>query len=186
MVEAMKRALFLLASLAFLPLPAASAHQLDEYLQATLVAIGPGEIRLQMNLTPGVAIAKLVTGLMDRDHDGVISTDEGTAYAGSLKRDLLVRLDDREARLDLVPSKFPAPADLLTGSEIVQLEFSIAPGALAAGSHRLRIENRHLGTISVYLVNAAMPKSDRIKVVAQTRNENQSTGEIEFSVNPAR
>src|SRR5579859_4000887 len=34
------------------------AHRLDEYLQATLVTIEPGEIRLQINFTPGVAVAE--------------------------------------------------------------------------------------------------------------------------------
>ena len=72
------------------------AHQLDEYLQATLVDIEPGKIRLQMDLTPGVAVAERLLGLIDRNRDGVISPDESTAYAELLKRDLVVRLDGRK------------------------------------------------------------------------------------------
>ena len=54
---------FLVIFLALLARPErAAAHQLDEYLQGTLVAIEPGEIRLQMNLTPGVAVAEKVLG----------------------------------------------------------------------------------------------------------------------------
>ena len=55
------------------------AHQLDEYLQATLVVIEPDRIRLQINLTPGVAVAEQVLSLIDRDHDRLISTNEAAA-----------------------------------------------------------------------------------------------------------
>ena len=76
MVEAvtttLRRLALLLALLAF---PSAVfAHRDDEYLQATLVAIEPSGIRLQINLTPGVDVAEQVLALIDRDQDGVIST----------------------------------------------------------------------------------------------------------------
>src|SRR5579862_2598883 len=58
----------------------ALAHRLDEYLQATLVTIDPVEIRFQINLTPGVEVADEVLDQVDRDHDGVISTNEASAY----------------------------------------------------------------------------------------------------------
>ena len=56
------------------------------------------------------------------------------------------------------------------------------PGTLSGGSHRLTLDNRHLGAISVYLINAAIPKSAGVKIRRQIRNENQSTAEIEFTV----
>ena len=62
MVEAVTRTLCRLALLlALLAFPSAVfAHRLDEYLQATLVAIEPSDVRLQINLTPGVAVAEKV------------------------------------------------------------------------------------------------------------------------------
>jgi len=66
----------LLLGLVALP-SSALAHQLDEYLQATLVSIEPGEIRLQINLTPGVAVAEQVLALVDRDHGGSPSDGSG-------------------------------------------------------------------------------------------------------------
>ncbi len=45
--------------LALVALPStADAHRLDEYLQATLVDIEPGVLRLRINLTPGVDIVR--------------------------------------------------------------------------------------------------------------------------------
>src|SRR5882724_9401524 len=100
------------------------AHRLDEYLQATLVTIEPSEVRLQINLTPGVAVAEQVLSLIDRDRDGVISTNEATAYAKSLMRDVIVRLDQRKVELKLASSSFPAPTELRTGWGIIKVEFS--------------------------------------------------------------
>ena len=170
-------------SLLLLALPSAVfAHQLDEYLQATLLSVEPSETRLQINLTPGVAVVEQVLALIDHDHDGVISTNEAAAYARSLKGDLAVRLDQREIHLDLAAFYCPAPAELRTGWGIIQMEFSATLGPLAPGSHRISFKNRHLRNISVYLCNAAQPKSRLVKITRQQRNKNQSDSEIDFTL----
>jgi hypothetical protein len=176
------------ALLAWLATPA-FAHRLDEYLQATLVSIEPGRVRLQMNLTPGVDIAEKVLARIDGDRDGVISAKEATAYAKSLQRDLIVKMDERSLKLKLIASSFSAPAELRSGWGMIQMEFSAAPGSLSTGEHRLTILNHHLPGISVYLFNAAQPefftaassKSNAIEITSQRRNQTQSACEIEFT-----
>jgi hypothetical protein len=164
-------------------LPSTSlAHRLDEYLQATLVTIEPSEVRLQINLTPGVAIAEQVLRLIDRDRDGVISTNEATAYAKLIMRDLILRLDQRKVELKPTSSNFPAPTELRTGWGIIQIEFSATIGPLPAGAHTLILKNRHLRTLSVYLFNAAQPRSGSVHVTRQKRNDSQSIGEIDFTI----
>ena len=162
------------------------AHRDDQYLQATLVAIEPSGVRLQINLTPGVAVAEQVIAQIDRDRNGAISKNEAAAYAESLKRDLTLRVDGRKLDLKLTASEFVPPAELRTGSGIIQMEFSAISGPLAAGPHRLTLENRHLTTISVYLINAAQPRFTTVQITRQKRNENQSAGEIEFTSVPAK
>ena len=129
-----------------------------------------------------MAVAKHVIAVVDRNHDGVISTKEVTAYSELLKRDLIVRLDQRRVALKLTASNFPAPAELRTGWAVIQMQFSLVLGPLAAGPHRLSLDNRHLSNMSVYLLNAAQPRSDSVQITRQTRNKNQSAGEIEFSI----
>jgi hypothetical protein len=158
------------------------AHRLDEYLQATLVTIEPSEIRLQINLTPGVAVAERVLALIDRDRDGMISTNEATAYCELLKRDLIVRLDQRKLALKLTASNSTSPTELRTGWGIIQMEFSAIVGPLAPGAHKLTLKNRHVPALSVYLFNAAQPRSGSVQITAQKRNEHQSTGEIDFTI----
>src|SRR6476619_704219 len=126
MVETLSMTRFRLPLLlALFALPcAASAHRLDEYLQATIVVIEPGSVRLQINLTPGMDVAKQVLAVIDRNSDGVISTNEAAAYADLFKRDLKLHLDGRNLQLKLTTSEFPAPAELRTGWGIITVEFS--------------------------------------------------------------
>ena len=175
--------LLLLLACAFAPAHV-SAHVLDEYLQATLVDIAPDAIHFQVNLTPGVEVAQPIVASMDPNQDGVISASEAAHYADLFQRDLQASLDGRTIELTLVSSRFATPAELRTGWGMVELEFSIAPGALAAGQHKLILENRHLPKVSVYLFNAQWPSSSQVKITRQNRNENQSRGEIEFSYHP--
>src|SRR5947208_17070076 len=115
MVEDVTRTLCRLLLLALLALPSAVfAHRDDQYLQATLVAIEPSGVRLQINLTPGVAVAEQVLAQIDRDRDDAISKNEAAAYAKLLKRDLTLRIDGRKLELKLTASEFVSPAELRT------------------------------------------------------------------------
>jgi hypothetical protein len=102
MVEAVTRTLSRLPLLlALLGFPSAVfAHRDDQYLQATLVAIEPSGVRLQINLTPGVAVAEQVLAQIDRDRDGAISKNEAAAYAKLLKGDLTLRVDGRKLGIE--------------------------------------------------------------------------------------
>lgn len=186
MVEAMIKALCGTALLVAIVVPNSGsyAHQLDEYLQATLVEIDPSAIRLQINLTPGVEVADEVLVVIDRNHDDHISDEEGAAYAELLKRDLVVRLDGRAIESSVTALNTPKPSDLRTGWGILQMEFTLAPLAVTAGEHELILENRHLSSLSDYLFNAARPRSDSIRIISQNRNDTQSECEIQFAYDP--
>jgi hypothetical protein len=188
MVEAVTRIVCRLSLLlVLLAFPCAVfAHRDDQYLQATLVAIEPSGIRLQINLTPGVAVAEQVLAQIDHDRDGAISKNEAAAYAKLLKGDLTLRVDGRDLELKLTGLEFVPPEELRTGSGIIQTEFSAIFPPLAAGPHRLALENRHLATISVYLINATQPRFATVRITRQKRNENQSAGEIAFTFHPFR
>ena len=47
----------------------ADAHQLDEYLQATRIAVDAIGSSLEIDLTPGAALAEQIFALLDRDSD---------------------------------------------------------------------------------------------------------------------
>ena len=172
--------------LALLALPfAAFAHRLDEYLQATLVGIEPGGIKLMINLTPGVEVADEVLSRIDFNRDGLISESEAATYSELLRRDLTLRLDASGLEIEAVAAEWPTPAELRVGEGIIQLQFAVAT-ALAPGRHVLVFENRHNPGSGAYLFNAALPGSRSIEIARQTRNEDQSVGEIEFTFSSAQ
>ena len=150
------------------------------------MAIEPSGVRLQINLTPGVAVAEQVIAEIDRDRDGALSKNEAAAYAESPKRDLTLRIDGRKVHLKLTASESVparrAPHRFGNNSDGLLRTF----GSLAAGPHRLTLDNRHLTTMSVYLINAAQPRFATVQITRQKRNQNQSAGEIEFTFHPFR
>jgi hypothetical protein len=172
----------------------AEAHRLDEYMQATLVAIAPGDIRLQINLTPGVKVAERIIGLIDADGDGAIAPAEADAYAAAVNQDLAIRVDRKSVIAKVAAHNFPPPEELRTGAGIIQIELAVAPGGFGDGPHRLDFANGHLPEFSVYLFNAAQPSGGqpRIRVrptlceITNARDAQTPTGDGRRSSPPDR
>ena len=187
MVEALTSGRLLIAIVAvWALLPSLAAHRLDEYLQATVAMIEPDSIRLRMRLTPGVDVADQVLAKIDLNRDAIISEKEAATYAEALRRDLVVRLDQSDAGLEVAALSFAETDELRTGRGTIRIEFSVTATPLAVGAHTLAVENRHLPKASAYLFNAALPKSASVKIGRQKRSNDQHRGQIEFEVFPQR
>jgi len=161
--------------------PVAQAHRLDELLQAALISLEPDAIGLELNLTPGVETAPALLSQLDLDHDGILSAAEASVYAHLVGSEISLNLDDRALSLKLVDSQFPTLAEISTGLGTIHLELSAAVAGIPAGSHELRFQNQHRPDLSIYLVNAVMPKTDAVQVTGQVRNDNQSQSRILFT-----
>ena len=164
----------------------AMAHRFDEYLQATRVSVATNRIDLSIDLTPGVEVADQVLAVIDRDRDGRLSDDERAAYTQSALKDLRVGLDERSLILHLVDASFPALHEVKRGLGVIRIKASAPVGPLAAGQHTLSLTNAHLPAISVYLVNALVPRDRAITITRQTRDELQKGYRLEFGVNPSQ
>ncbi len=166
------------ALLLFLQWPA-SAHRLDEYLQASILSIEKHRIQASMRLIPGVAVSSAVLALIDTDRDGAISQAEQLAYAKRVLHDLSISVDGQVLAPQLISVNVPPLEELKEGLGEIHIEFAASP--IAGGSHRrLVFENHHQPAISVYLMNCLVPQDARIGIVAQKRNENQSFYELDF------
>lgn len=170
-----------LALLVVLP-GVATAHRLDEYLQATLIDIAPARVRLEVNLTPGVAVFPAVIALMDTDRDGRVSPEEQKIYASQFLRDLSLDLDRTRLALTLVEVHFPELDEMKGGLGSVQLKLSanVMPG-LTEGSHQILFQNRHQSGMSAYLANVLAP-GQGIAVLSQDRDERQTRFQVEYSL----
>jgi hypothetical protein len=170
------------AALALLATTVTSAHRRDEYLQTARVAVDPDRIEIELDLTPGIAVAEQVLAAIDRDADRSISDQEARAYRREVLEALTVDVDGRPLSLELVDSTVPEIEAVVNGEGTMRLHATAALPGLSAGSHRLRYRNSHRSDIGVYLVNALVPASERVTVVRQRRDVDQRDVTIEYTL----
>jgi hypothetical protein len=167
-------------------LPTAQAHRLDDLMQASFIEIKPEEIRIQLNLNPGVAVADKVIWMMDRDGDGAVSDAEEIAFSKLVKKQLKISIDSQTLPLEILNMECDGPADLRSGNGDIHIELAARLPHLLPGVQRLRFENNNLPGMSAYLVNATMPEDPTIRISKQLRNENQSVCWISFLAEPSK
>jgi hypothetical protein len=158
---------------------AASAHRIDEYLQATILSLQEDRIQALMRMVPGTLVADTVIAQIDSDNDGVFSTDEQQDYALRVLGDLSIAVNASRLKPVLVSWSFPSPAELHGGIGEIKIEYAVhLPDA---GANRaLVVTNRHMSSASVYLINTVIPQDALLHVVAQQRNEAQSRYELDY------
>jgi hypothetical protein len=157
----------------------ASAHRLDEYLQATTISVEKDRVQAQIRLTPGVAVFPIVFANIDTDADGVISEVEQRAYAERVLGDLSLTIDGDRLRLRLVSLKFAKIEEMKGGLGEIQLEFD-ADVPSGGPNRSLTFENQHQSRIAAYLVNCLVPRDPGIRITAQNRNYQQSFYQLDY------
>jgi hypothetical protein len=175
------RAIALSAVLLALPI-LASAHILDEYEQATRIALAPDHVTLKLRLTAGVEIASQVFALIDTDKDGQVSPTEGRAYGQRWLRTATLKVDGRSPPLTLVRVEVPPLSEMKSGEAPIYLEFTAKVAAGAPGAHRLTYENQHQPKISTYLVNALRPADSALVIQGQRRDRLQRGIRLDYTV----
>ncbi len=156
------------------------AHRLDEYLQATIFSLEEAKVGAFMRLVPGIAVSSEVIARIDSNGDGIISEAERQAYARQVLHDLSLSLDGVPLQPRIVSVDFPTVEEMKQGLGEIQIEFT-ANLKPATGSRKLIFENRHASRKSAYLVNCLVPRDHRIRILAQTRNENQSSYQLTYT-----
>src|SRR5271170_5800936 len=80
----------------------ASAHRLDEYLQATILSVEKDHIEASMRLIPGIVVSASVIASIDSNGDGLLSQAEQWAYAERVLDDLSLTVDGKRLKPKLV------------------------------------------------------------------------------------
>ena len=158
------------------------AHRLDEYLQAARLSLVREGVALELDLTPGVAVAPAIIAIIDRDADAAISREEARAYGQAVISDVRLTLDGHavEVRLDRV--EVPSADDLRAGLGTIAVRASGSVDRLGAGRHSLQFQNNHHPAGAAYLINALAPDDPAIRVVGQRRDPIQRDGRIEYEI----
>jgi len=157
----------------------ASAHRLDEYLQATMLLVGKDSIEAQIRLAPGVAVLPVVLAQIDADGDGLFSAAEQQAYAARVLRDLSFVVDGNRLTPRLLAAQFPLIQEMREGLGEIRLDF-VADLPRSGRARKLVFGNRHQGPIAAYLVNCLVPRDPDIRITAQNRNYRQSFYELDY------
>ena len=159
-----------------------SAHRLDEYLQATRVDIDLNRVNLEIDLTPGVSIAKQVTGWIDTNGDGQLSQAEGLAYAATVLTSLAVTVDRTPVALTMRDVRLPEVIDMAAGLGTIRLRVSGELPEAREGRHDLTVVNAHRPQTSIYLSNALVPSNRRIQILTQQRDRDQHSLTIAYDI----
>ena len=163
-----------------------SAHRYDEYLHASRIAIGPASVRLEVSLTPGIAVADAVIRDIDTDRDAVLSAAERHAYTQRVLGGLSLRLDDTVVPMTLMESNFPAIGALRGGDAAITIVADAPLRRPADGAHRLAFRNDNAAHGAVYLANALLPEDDRVAITGMTHAVDQSGLTVAYTLRPVR
>jgi hypothetical protein len=159
-----------------------SAHRRDEYLQATRVAIDPDRVEIELDLTPGIAVAQYILSDIDLDRDGSISAGEARAYSARVLAAIALDIDGAPLHLRLIDTASPRIDAVLNGEGMTRIRAAADLPRLAAGPHHLRYRNAHRPDVGVYLANALVPASDRVAITAQRRDVDQRDLVIDYTL----
>ena len=118
------------------------AHPVDEIVQGAYLALAPGEVRLELDLTPGTEVAEAFLTSIDVNGDQRISEPEGRAFALRVLQQSTLMLDGKLAtwRLDRVSA--PAYQGLRQEGDTLKI-YAIARRPDRAGARTLAYENRY-------------------------------------------
>jgi hypothetical protein len=160
----------------------AAAHRLDEYLQATRLAIDFGRVDVEIDLTPGVSVASNVFSWIDTNGDGHISQAEGEAYARAVLRSAVLKADGAPMPLNFEDVSFPTLGEMSQGVGTIHLRAAASIPAAAPGRHQISFLNMHQPQGSVYLVNVLVPQNKRLQIGDQRRDVAQHGLTLEYTV----
>lgn len=157
------------------------AHRLNEYLQATTISLNSDKVFLELRLTPGTDVAERIIKSIDLNGDSRFSDGEKRAYLNQLNRDVSLAMDGHTVSLKLVASTFSNIENLKKGigDIIINYEVNITTPGFA---HKLIFKNQHYSSIAVYMVNTLLPADTTIQVNSQTRSNDQSRYQLDFTI----
>ena len=137
-------------------------------------------MQLELDLTPGIALAEAIIADIDRNRDGSLSQDEQRDYADSVARVLTLAVDGTPVRPQLGVTSFPDLAAMRLGEGTIRLQSTATFPRLSTGPHQLLFRNGHDPVRSVYLANALVPASHTVVVTAQRRDAYQTELTIDY------
>src|SRR6266436_682671 len=94
---------------------------------------------------------------------------------------VVLAVDQQRHEVKLNCVQYPSIIEMKSGTGIIQLKASSEFASVIPGPHQLYFQNQHQTNISVYLINAYVPKSPSIEITRQMRDMRQTEIRIDYT-----
>jgi hypothetical protein len=156
------------------------AHPLDEVVQGAYLTLLPGELRLELDITPGTQVADAVLTVLnpktnkeaDQEADHIITDAQARAYAQSVLQQSTLVLDGVAAPWSLERVSVPPYQNLKLATDTIKI-YAVAKRPDRAGALTLRYENRYQPAKSQWIANVFLqPGPDwRYEITGQQHSD---------------
>jgi hypothetical protein len=172
------------AALALLLAPGrADAHPVDEVVQGAYLTLAPGELRLELDLTPGTEVADAVLRALDANGDRRITDAEARTYAERVLKQSTVTLDGAPAawRLDRVNA--PSYESLKFATDTFKV-YAVAVRPDRPGAHSLAYDNRYQPAKSQCIANIFLQPGSgwRYQVTGQKHSDDGRRLSVSYTI----
>jgi hypothetical protein len=148
------------------------AHPVDEVVQGAYLTLVPGEVRLELDLTPGSQVAAAVLKSLDANADGRVTEAEAQSYGVRVLAQSRLTLDGLAVlwRLDRV--SLPPYQNLQTGNGILKI-YGVAIRSDQSGPRTLNYQNRYQPAKSQWTANIFLQPASgwQYRVTGQRRSD---------------
>jgi hypothetical protein len=128
------------------------AHPVDEVVQGAYLTLAPGQVLLELDVTPGSKVAGTVLKALDANGDRTVTDAESRAYAGRVLAQSSLTLDGMAVTWTLNKVSVPPYQNLETGNGILKL-YAIATRPERTGTRTLSYQNRYQPVKSQWTAN---------------------------------
>jgi hypothetical protein len=159
------------------------AHPLDEVLQGAYLTLAPGEVRLELDLTPGTNIADALLQALDANADRIISDAEAQRYARRVLAQSSLTLDDVAVSWALGGVNVPPYGALEAGVATIAIR-AVAARPDSAGTHVLDYRNDHQPAPSLRTANVFLEPGEgwQYRVVTQQRSDEGARLTVTYTI----
>lgn len=163
-------------------LGSAQAHPVDEVVQGAYLTLTPAGVELELDITPGSAVAASVTGSLDADRNGTVTATEARAYATRVLAAQTLTLDGTRARWTLRDVQAPPLANLKLGSDTLKI-LATAPRTQRSGTHTLSYTNSYAPAKTQRVANIFLKPGGALsdRVTGQTRSADLTRLTVQFT-----
>jgi hypothetical protein len=161
----------------------AEAHRLDEVVQGAYLTLAPGEVRLELDLTPGIEVSGALLQALDADADGTITKAEAQGYAQRVLAQSTLALDGVTVSWTLGDVNVPPYKNLQVGSDTIRI-YATSERPDSPGAHVLGYRNDHQPAASRRMANVFLQPGEgwQYRVTGQQRSDDGRQLTVTYTV----